>query len=115
MKIDLSGKTALVTGSTSGIGHAIAKGLVAAGADVVLNGRTQPKVDAVAAALAKTRQGRRQGAGALPPTSRRPPDARPWSRRCLTSTFSSIMPGSSNPKRFFDIPDDDWSRSSRST
>ena len=27
MKIDLSGKTALVTGSTSGIGHAIAKGL----------------------------------------------------------------------------------------
>ena len=28
MKIDLSGKTALVTGSTSGIGHAIAKGLL---------------------------------------------------------------------------------------
>ena len=46
MKIDLSGKTALVTGSTSGIGHAIAKGLAASGANVVLNGRTQPKVDA---------------------------------------------------------------------
>ena len=41
MKIDLSGKTALVTGSTSGIGHAIAKGLAAAGATVVVNGRTQ--------------------------------------------------------------------------
>ena len=54
MKIDLSGKTALVTGSTSGIGHAIAKGLLAAGADVVINGRTQAKVDAVAAALGKT-------------------------------------------------------------
>ena len=53
MKIDLSGKTALVTGSTSGIGHAIAKGLLAAGADVVINGRTQAKVDAVAAALGK--------------------------------------------------------------
>jgi len=54
MKIDLSGKTALVTGSTSGIGHAIAKGLLAAGADVVINGRAQAKVDAVAAALGKT-------------------------------------------------------------
>ena len=51
MKIDLSGKTALVTGSTSGIGHAIARGLAAAGADVVVNGRTQVKVDAAVAAI----------------------------------------------------------------
>ena len=63
MKIDLSGKTALVTGSTSGIGHAIAKGLLGAGAEVVINGRTQAKVDAVAAALGKTAVRRRQGAG----------------------------------------------------
>src|SRR6266702_6085708 len=53
MNIDLSGKTALVTGSTSGIGHAIAKGLAASGASVVVNGRTQAKVDAAAAGLAK--------------------------------------------------------------
>src|SRR5882762_6559846 len=53
MKIDLSGKTALVTGSTSGIGHAIAKGLAAAGAGVVVNGRTQAKVDAAVAAIAE--------------------------------------------------------------
>ena len=33
MKIDLSGKTALVTGSTSGIGNAIARGLAGAGAE----------------------------------------------------------------------------------
>jgi NAD(P)-dependent dehydrogenase (short-subunit alcohol dehydrogenase family) len=35
MKIDLSGKTAIVTGSTSGIGLACAQGLAAAGAAVV--------------------------------------------------------------------------------
>ena len=53
MNIDLSGKTALVTGSTAGIGHAIAKGIAATGAEVVLNGRTKAKVDAAVAALAK--------------------------------------------------------------
>ena len=53
MKIDLSGKTALVTGSTTGIGHAIARGLVAAGADVTVNGRTQAKVDSAIAAIAE--------------------------------------------------------------
>lgn len=43
MNIDLVGKRAIVTGSTSGIGLAIAKGLLAAGADVVVNGR-RPEV-----------------------------------------------------------------------
>lgn len=51
MIIDLKGKTALVTGSTEGIGFAIAKGLAAAGAVVFLNGRTPAKVDAAAARL----------------------------------------------------------------
>jgi NAD(P)-dependent dehydrogenase (short-subunit alcohol dehydrogenase family) len=46
MNIDLSGKTALVTGSTAGIGYAIAKGLAASGADVIVNGRTRDNVDA---------------------------------------------------------------------
>ncbi|MBN9017608.1 MAG: SDR family oxidoreductase [Rhizobiales bacterium] len=51
MKIDLSGKSALVTGSTGGIGFAIAKGLQEAGAEVVINGRSQDKVDAALARL----------------------------------------------------------------
>lgn len=45
MLIDLSGKTALVTGSTQGIGAAIASGLAQAGARVAVNGRTEKSVD----------------------------------------------------------------------
>tara|TARA_R110000796_G_scaffold141407_1_gene257737 strand:- start:33718 stop:34512 length:795 start_codon:yes stop_codon:yes gene_type:complete len=46
MLIDLTGKTAIVTGSTAGIGFAIAQGLAASGARVVINGRKQASVDA---------------------------------------------------------------------
>ncbi|GGZ45838.1 SDR family NAD(P)-dependent oxidoreductase [Streptomyces subrutilus] len=46
MLIDLSGKTALVTGSTQGIGAAIAAGLAAAGARVAVNGRSLESVEA---------------------------------------------------------------------
>ena len=45
VNIDLTGKTALVTGSTQGIGLAIAKGLAHSGARVVVNGRTAARVD----------------------------------------------------------------------
>ena len=45
MDIDLTGKTALVTGSTQGIGFAIAEGLVNSGARVAVNGRTPERVD----------------------------------------------------------------------
>jgi NAD(P)-dependent dehydrogenase (short-subunit alcohol dehydrogenase family) len=44
MNIDLHGKTALVTASTGGIGFAIAQGLAASGAEVVLNGRSEVSV-----------------------------------------------------------------------
>ena len=51
MKIDLTDKTALITGSTAGIGLAIAKGLAASGAKVVVNGRKQATVDKGVAAV----------------------------------------------------------------
>src|SRR5215472_1497144 len=51
MKIDLSGKVAIVTGSTGGIGLAIARGLAGCGATVILNGPEQGAVDRALAAL----------------------------------------------------------------
>jgi NAD(P)-dependent dehydrogenase (short-subunit alcohol dehydrogenase family) len=51
MRIDLSGRTAVVTGSSQGIGLAIAAGLAGAGARVVLTGRDQAKLDGAAAGI----------------------------------------------------------------
>jgi NAD(P)-dependent dehydrogenase (short-subunit alcohol dehydrogenase family) len=108
MKIDLSGKAALVTGSTSGIGHAIAKGLAQSGASVVVNGRSQAKVDAAVAALAAAAPGSRvtglaadvsTAAGCLALTERLPD---------VDILINNA--GIFEPKGFFDIPDDDWTR-----
>ncbi|MGM4891203.1 SDR family NAD(P)-dependent oxidoreductase [Tardiphaga sp. 839_C3_N1_4] len=108
MKIDLTGKTALVTGSTSGIGHAIAKGLAATGAEVVVNGRSQGKVDAAIAAITKVVPGAKvKGVAADVSTA----------EGC--NALASVLPevdilinnaGIFEPKGFFDIPDEDWTR-----
>ena len=51
MKIDFSNRRVLITGSTAGIGFAAARGFLAAGAHVLINGRTQAGVDAALARL----------------------------------------------------------------
>ena len=53
MDLQLKNKTALVTGSTAGIGFAIAKLLAAEGAIVYINGRTQQRIDAAIEAIKK--------------------------------------------------------------
>jgi len=57
MNIDLNGKTAIITGSTEGIGFGIAAGLARAGATVIINGRTQAKVDAAVARIGGSARG----------------------------------------------------------
>src|ERR1700722_5216878 len=108
MKIDLTGKTALVTGSTSGIGHAIASGLATAGAEVVVNGRTQAKVDAAAAVIAKAVSGAK-GRGIAADVS----TAAGCKALAAAQPEVDILinnAGIFEPKGFFDIPDEDWSR-----
>jgi NAD(P)-dependent dehydrogenase (short-subunit alcohol dehydrogenase family) len=108
MKIDLSGKTALVTGSTAGIGNAIARGLAATGAEVVVNGRGQAKVDAAVAAITKA-----------VPDSKVRGIAADVSTAAGCKALLAALPqvdilvnnaGIFEPKDFFDIPDEDWSR-----
>jgi NAD(P)-dependent dehydrogenase (short-subunit alcohol dehydrogenase family) len=51
MDLQLKGKIALISGSTAGIGHAIAASLAQEGARVIVNGRTSAAVDSAVAAL----------------------------------------------------------------
>jgi NAD(P)-dependent dehydrogenase (short-subunit alcohol dehydrogenase family) len=108
MKIDLSGTTAIVTGSTGGIGHAIAKGLAASGASVVVNGRAQAKADAAAAAIMKAVPGAKaRGVGADVST------AEGCAKLVSAVPEADILinnAGIFEPKEFFDIPDADWLR-----
>jgi len=48
---DLTGRSALITGSSQGIGLALARGLAAAGAEVILNGRDQTKLAAASSQI----------------------------------------------------------------
>ena len=51
MDLQLTGKRALVTGSSSGLGEAVARALAAEGADVVVHGRDRARTEAVADAV----------------------------------------------------------------
>lgn len=108
MNISLHGKRALVSGSTAGIGLAIALGLAEAGADVVINGRSQPRVDAALATLRSKLPGARvQGVAADLGTA-----------EGVCALFQQVPQvdilvnnlGIFEPQGFFEISDEAWSR-----
>ncbi len=108
MKMDLRNKHAVVTGSTSGIGFAIAQGLAEAGAAVVINGRTQKNVDAASKRLVeRVAQAKVEGVAA------------DLSRADGVAAFTERVPetdilvnnlGIFEPKPYDAITDDDWQR-----
>jgi NAD(P)-dependent dehydrogenase (short-subunit alcohol dehydrogenase family) len=108
MDLDLTGKIALVTGSTRGIGLATATGLARMGASVIVNGRSEA---AVAEATAKIK-------GAVPAAKlESAPIDLATAEGCaaLTQRFptADILVnnlGIYEPKAFFDTPDEDWTR-----
>ena len=67
---DLSGKAALITGSSDGLGLAMARGLAAAGARIVLNGRDEKKLAGAAKSIADAGM-RSKRAPSTSPTKRR--------------------------------------------
>jgi NAD(P)-dependent dehydrogenase (short-subunit alcohol dehydrogenase family) len=108
MDLQLTGKTALVTGSTAGIGFAIAKRLAAEGAQVVITGRTEARIGvAIAALRAEVPGARLRGVAA------------DFAQRASVENLLREVPavdilvnnvGIFEPKEFTDIPDEDWFR-----
>jgi NAD(P)-dependent dehydrogenase (short-subunit alcohol dehydrogenase family) len=108
MKTDLSGKTAIVTGSTGGIGFAIARGLVASGAAVIVNGRKQGAVDrAIAAVRAAVPKAEVRGVAADLSTAAGC-DAVVGTEPTCDIFVNNV--GIYGPQDFFDISDREWAR-----
>lgn len=108
MQIDLSSRTAIVSGSTAGIGLAIAKGLAGTSAHVIVNGRTQARVDEAIAAITRD-----------VPAARLTGVAADLGTLDGAQALIAAVPeadilinnlGIFEPKAFFDIPDADWQR-----
>jgi NAD(P)-dependent dehydrogenase (short-subunit alcohol dehydrogenase family) len=108
MDLQLNGQTAIVTGSTAGIGLAIAAALAREGARVVINGRTQERVDGAAKSLS-----------AAVPNAQLIPFAGDLSTAAGAEALIRKVPaadilinnlGIFEPKPFEQIPDADWMR-----
>ena len=107
MDLGLTGKVALVSGSTAGIGYAIAELLVREGARVIVNGRTAKAVDEVIAKLNGIAAGSAlpfaadlSTAAAANDVARQYPD--------VDIVVNNL--GIFEPKDFLDIADDEWNR-----
>jgi len=108
MDLKLADKLTLVSGSTKGIGLAIATGLAREGAKVIVNGRTVKSVDGALAKICR-----------IVPTANLESFAGDLSDAAVTAALLKRFPtvdilvnnlGIFEPKPFEQIPDDDWRR-----
>jgi NAD(P)-dependent dehydrogenase (short-subunit alcohol dehydrogenase family) len=107
MDLQLGDKLALVSGSTAGIGSAIATTLAREGARVIVNGRAQGSVDKAVAEMTAATKGDVQGfAGDLSQAA----VAEELSRRFPNVEILVNNLGIFEPKPFEEIPDADWMR-----
>ncbi|HUI05925.1 MAG TPA: SDR family NAD(P)-dependent oxidoreductase [Verrucomicrobiae bacterium] len=108
MDLKLEGKTAVVSGSTAGIGHAIALGLAREGARVAVNGRTQKRVDAAIATIRKAvPRANVEGIAADLGTAS---GCAKFARQVPAVDILVNNVGIFEPKPFEKIPDADWQR-----
>jgi len=106
MDLQLTDKVALVSGSTAGIGFAIAEALANEGATVIINGRTQAAVDTAITKL-KNAKGKALGfAGDLSQADVANALAKQFPQVDILVNNLGIF----EPKAFLDIPDEDWQR-----
>jgi len=108
MDLHIENRRALVTGSTAGIGFAIAHGLAAEGAHVTLTGRTQPAIDAALARLRSSAPGARADGIAADCATAKGAEA-VFSRVPDVDILVNNL-GIYERKPFFEIPDADWMR-----
>jgi NAD(P)-dependent dehydrogenase (short-subunit alcohol dehydrogenase family) len=108
MDLNLTNRRALVTGSTAGIGFAIAQGLAAEGAQVTITGRTQANVDAALRRLRAAVAGAQVDGVAADCTTAE--GAAAVFARVPTVEILVNNLGIYQRKPFFDLPDADWER-----
>lgn len=106
MDLQLRDKTALVTGSTAGIGLAIAKGLLKEGAAVYINGRTKQRtVDAVKQLKDEVPDAKVSG---IPADFSKVDDINHLLQQIPFVDILINNVGIFEPKAFVDITDEDW-------
>jgi NAD(P)-dependent dehydrogenase (short-subunit alcohol dehydrogenase family) len=106
MQIDLSGKRAIVTGSTAGIGFAVAAGLAESGAAVVINGRSEKSSNAARERLLKKFPKAKVEAVAADLSTAAGTEA--FIAKAGDADILVNNVGIFEPKPFPDIPDADW-------
>ena len=106
MNINLKGRKAIVTGSTAGIGRAIAEGLARAGASIVVNGRGEERVSKAVQALRELfPKGEFTGVTADLAT---PEGTAELFARAPDAHILVNNVGTGRPKSFFEIGDSEW-------